>query len=298
MPPLPVPVQLVSDVHLELRSKPSNDAHFATLLRPAAPVLALCGDVGRPGSGALRAFLRWCAARFEVVLLVAGNHERYVAPSLREERAPATEAALVATLRADAALAGPNVCVLERDRVDLNDDVAVLGCTLWSHVPPPFEALVADGVADYVYVWTDDGGRGVRRATVADTNAWHARDVAWLRRQLTDLEDEAAAGGARRRVLVLTHHVPTTSPALVPLACVGQPLNAAFNSDAGEALLAGRGGQAVVAWFAGHSHVAGSAPLTRAGAAVDARVYVNAFGYAGREHDSIRQWSRTAVIGV
>ncbi len=66
-----VRIQILSDVHLEMRGTCSFD--FPVL----APVLALLGDIGDPGTEAYADFLKCQATRFERVLVLCGNHEAY-----------------------------------------------------------------------------------------------------------------------------------------------------------------------------------------------------------------------------
>jgi len=42
-----------------------------------APILALCGDIAKPDTPAYRELLTKYAPLFELVLVIAGNHEYY-----------------------------------------------------------------------------------------------------------------------------------------------------------------------------------------------------------------------------
>jgi hypothetical protein len=68
-----VRLQILSDVHPEMRGVHAASFDFPVL----APVLALLGDIGDPGTDAYADFLKRQATRFERVLVLCGNHEAY-----------------------------------------------------------------------------------------------------------------------------------------------------------------------------------------------------------------------------
>ena len=68
-------IQYASDLHLEYYDK----IPFPLLLKPAAPVLALAGDLGHPGRRAYRDLLHYCSRNWARVFVVAGNSELYSA---------------------------------------------------------------------------------------------------------------------------------------------------------------------------------------------------------------------------
>eukprot|EP01050_Picozoa_sp_SAG11_P002948 SAG11_NODE_157_length_14147_cov_8.545202_10_plen_313_part_00 len=129
-----------------------------------------------------------------------------------------------------------------RSVVDLPDsNVRLIGCTLWSEVGAEDAQAVEGGLSDYRAIKiaqvrqadhasasaaggvdASSGGAMIRRTcTVADTNAWHARELRWLEAQLE------AAAVASRRVVVLSHHAPTFHGACAP-EHNGSPIAAAF----------------------------------------------------------------------
>lgn len=321
-------VSYVSDVHLETwnPATPPGEVPWEKLVAPgAAPVLALCGDVGRPGSPLLRGLLAWAAPRWEAVLVVRGNHDAWGATAHprhwkhRPHDPPRMAHELLEVLVADAAAAGPNVHVLERGAyAHPGSGVVFLGCPLWTAVPPAAVAAVEDVIGDYKYIaqpeHSDDGEGGngseeggsaaaahtntadcaprpfprrlrLRPATTDDTNAWHARDAAWLSGAIAHAIQGSGNGvGGATRIVLLTHHLPEQHAALTPPAYRGDTrLAPAFATpgllgrvlaDAGDA----RG--VVRAWLCGHSHVAATLAVPHPlapGATVT--VAVNALGY-------------------
>ena len=93
--------------------------------------------------------------------------------------------------------------LLDRVRLDLSDEVTILGCTLWSNIPSASVEAVGKGMNDF---------KQVRSWTVEDHNAEHAADVEWLTQQLNDIQAQEPA----RRVIVLTHHAPVIDGAIGP----------------------------------------------------------------------------------
>ena len=71
-------MQYVSDIHLEMHDKYNEGVITPSMfLKPSAPYLALCGDIGIPELKAYDVFLGWCSNNYEKVFLIAGNHEYY-----------------------------------------------------------------------------------------------------------------------------------------------------------------------------------------------------------------------------
>ena len=66
-------IQLLSDIHLEIERREEMGYDTFKIL-PAAPVLALLGDIGLASDERLFNFVRM---QFETVLYVLGNHESY-----------------------------------------------------------------------------------------------------------------------------------------------------------------------------------------------------------------------------
>mmetsp|Transcript_135059 Transcript_135059/g.431571 ORF Transcript_135059/g.431571 Transcript_135059/m.431571 type:complete len:391 (+) Transcript_135059:51-1223(+) len=122
-------VQVASDLHLEFYEELPP---FSQILQPAAPVLALLGDIsalGHPrGIKVYEQFLEECCQHFDLVLLLAGNHEFYSNTASKK-----TAQDILAYLRGLSA-SNPKLLVLENDSVDV-EGVKIAGTTLWSAIP-------------------------------------------------------------------------------------------------------------------------------------------------------------------
>ncbi|KJX92447.1 hypothetical protein TI39_contig5852g00007 [Zymoseptoria brevis] len=174
-------IQYMSDLHLE-RIK------YNFTVTKAAPVLILAGDIGRFCDYDL--YLDFLAkqcepGRFDIVLLIPGNHEFY--GSSRDAGLAAAE-----RLVNEPSMHG-KLHLMNRGRFDLpGSDATILGCTLHSHI--------ADGYTKL----TNDFAR-IEKWSVKSHNAEHHTDLAWLRQSLLDLKEHEP----KRQVIIVTHYAPT-----------------------------------------------------------------------------------------
>jgi hypothetical protein len=224
-------IQYASDLHLEIL----GTVPFPSLLKPVAPVLALAGDIGNPKSPDYQNFLKYCSSNWDHVVVVAGNHEFY-------NKKPGTPSTVAERLQAcqDVATSFQNVRFLERERVDIGG-VAFLGCSLWTDLSDPAAADEAESRMNDYRLIAVEKDRPLRAADVA---SWHARDRAWLDREI------AIAAEEERPVVVLTHHLPSFDLIATKYAAAGL-INRAFASDCRPLIR-----RPVRAWIAGHTHTA------------------------------------------
>jgi hypothetical protein len=180
--------QILSDLHLEVGQQYSN-FHIPA----SAPYLILAGDIGKLSDYQLYLdFLQRQCKTFRQVFLVLGNHEFYGVSRSEGLR-------LAASLEQESAVQG-KLRVLNRTRVDVFDDVVILGCTLQSCILPSSRPIVECKVNDF---------KRIQQWTVDDHNAEHAEDVAWLQQQISAIKkDDMENGHSQRRILVVTHHAP------------------------------------------------------------------------------------------
>lgn len=262
--------QLVSDIHLEFHGAEA-DVEASGDMERRAPVLILAGDIstlrGDPRA-ALRRFLRRMALRFELVVLVPGNHEYY------GMEYHAANAALAAACAA----AGANCRLLIRGALRLNGAVRVVGCTLWSHVPREHAAAVGSGLNDYRLISLANGTRGAQRLRPADTNVWHAAEREWLEAHIV------AARAASEPLVVVTHHAPLLRGTSEP-QYDNSPLIHAFATD-----LPGMLAPPVVVWMFGHTHYSSDRTLPGG-----TRVVSNQRGYFPGNRGGLRPGLRIEI---
>ena len=220
--------QIMSDLHLEV-----GQQYAKFHIQPCAPFLVLAGDIGRLADyDGFRGFLDTQCKQFRKVFLVLGNHEFFGAPR-------AQGLVLAERLENEESLKD-RLFVMNRKRVDL-PGVAILGCTLQSHVPDDSKAIVAQKINDF---------RHIGDWTVANHNAEHAKDVDWLKKDIKTIRKTEDA--SQRKILVVTHYAPAIRGTSAP-ANEGNPWSSAFSTD----LLGQHGGSpldTVQYWVFGHTH--------------------------------------------
>ena len=227
--------QFMSDLHLEVGRQ------YSTFDIPCrAPYLILAGDVGRLCDYQMYLdFLTKQCLRFLKVFLVLGNHEFYGGSRAEGLR-------FAADLEQEAALQG-RLIVLNRRRVDVSDNVIVLGCTLHSRISDVHRAVVESKVKDFTRI---------QNWTVSDHNTEHSADVEWLQNQIRDIkkgERVDSKGTTRsREIVVVTHHAPIRRGSSQPRD-ENNPWSDAFSTQ-----LVGINGNEPLSsvrwWIFGHTH--------------------------------------------
>jgi len=211
-------LHILSDIHVEFEDFEPPET--------GADVVLLAGDIHVGTRG-----LIWAQERFPSipVLYVLGNHEYY------------GEAIPKHTRRMMALSQGTNVQVLENERVVMND-VAFLGCTLWTDFRLFGDPRIAGYEAnqkmmDYRKIRISPEYRRLRSV---DTVREHHRSLAWIRRELQACDPQ--------KTIVVTHHAP--SPKSLPADYSGDLLSAAYVSDLDDVVRS----CAVPLWVHGHLH--------------------------------------------
>lgn len=210
-------LQVISDIHLEMRTSPPP-------IIVSAEVLALCGDIGQPRNENYGAFISWASQNYEHVLIVAGNHE-YWDKKLSMDK--------IDTLIEEICNKLPNVTFLNNSTCILTDNthkIKVFGTTLWTNV---------SGIPNVRRIMNDYKRITVPRDNARyplspiDVNIMHRRAIQALENEITD-----------EPMIVLSHHLPS-------LACVRER-NEYTLAYAGELdhLLK----RPIFLWLCGHTH--------------------------------------------
>ncbi|KAK3316030.1 hypothetical protein B0H66DRAFT_275381 [Apodospora peruviana] len=217
-------IQILSDLHLE---NPKGYDMFEIM--PKAPYLALLGDIGNVAAHKhdFLAFLTVQLHQFAAVLFVPGNHEAYHS-SWPETIAILREFQDDVRLKRTAPK-GPKLSSHVHSPPTLGEfvlldrnvfvppgypDIAILGCSLFSAVPPDRHMDVGLGLNDFFQTsdWTVDSHNGA-----------HARDLAWLNAQVESLQVS--------KIVILTHWTPTRDARAVEPIHVGSRIQSAFSTD-------------------------------------------------------------------
>ena len=251
---LPIKVQLASDLHLEI----NKDTPFEEILEPCAPILILAGDVGNPTDLRYSEFLEWCGSKYEKIVLIAGNHEYYSSKSAT----PLSITKRKDFIRDICEFLGDRFCFLDNTSIQLNEDVIIIGTTLWSHIKPQERFVAEYCLNDFNHIYADDDNL----LSVDTYNEMHIKCYEWLRDEIDSHKDKI--------VIVVTHHLP--SFALIADKYRDSPLNSAFASDLDHLYKRDN----VKYWFYGHSH--SSSDTIEEGC----RLVANPHGYSQKENSS------------
>ena len=209
-------IQIASDLHLEYRPKQTP----REFLEPAAPILALLGDVAPLSFPNLRPFLEWCSEHWETVLWIPGYTELLSGKTLEES---------VADMQ-DIVQALPNIMILNRDGMVSTDGFYVFGLPFWKFP------------RDEVPIWNPEFKRYVEaEPSPIDPDIMrrlYRSDLDWLR-EIT--------GSQKEPIVILSHMGPTTW--LQEQTFLGDPDKSLIIPEI-ELLMR----PPVVAWLCGYTH--------------------------------------------
>lgn len=233
--------QILSDIHLETRGD------TIPKITPSASNLILAGDIGYPSSAIYKKFLEWVSSNYDLVFLVAGNHD-YWSKTLPLDRT----IALLERMCADYS----NIVFLEQETVMLEckeRKIRVFGATLWSNLEkhPEIKYLISDYKRITMTLHPPSSKRGP--ITTKYITAIHQQTVAMLEKLLEDPTP----------LMVISHHLPS-------FACT--PFRDRY-TPAYATNLEGMLKNPIIMWVCGHSHHSMDAKIG------DVRVVSNQLGY-------------------
>lgn len=223
---------------------PSREPQSLRLIRNHTKYLALLGDVGYLVHHEIEylGFLRRQLAKFRVVFLVLGNHEPWHSTwedCLRTARRWERNFRQEKEMESQTELG--ELVILDRDKYRIEtasgETITVLGCTLFSRVPPEAAEAVSFGINDFYHTagWS-----------VEQHNAAFERDLAWLNAEVTALQ------GDGRTIVVLTHYSPTVDGRASDPRHQASPITSGFATDL-RAATCWRS-RDVKLWAFGHTH--------------------------------------------
>ncbi|OHE96961.1 calcineurin-like phosphoesterase [Colletotrichum orchidophilum] len=248
-------IQIVSDLHLE-----APKAYDVFEIVPQAPYLALLGDIGNIAAhrDECRAFLTRQLQNFRAVFFVPGNHEAY------HSSWPET----LCLLRSFEQEVGQDDSIgdfvlLDRTAYRVpGSNAVILGCSLFSLVPPESEMQVSMGLNDFFQTSDWD---------VEAHNEAHRRDVAWLNAQVAELERSDV------KIVIFSHWNPSRDGRSIDPRFAQSPITSGFATDlSGELCFRSKN---VKIWAFGHTHYNCDFRVERGGGAEPLRLIANQRGY-------------------
>ncbi|KAF2459308.1 Metallo-dependent phosphatase-like protein [Lineolata rhizophorae] len=248
-------VQILSDLHLE-----APKAYDIFEIVPKAPYLALLGDIGNiaPHKNDCIAFLTRQLKQFRAVLFILGNHEAY--HSMWSETLDILHA-FEQDVRNNASLG--EFVLLDRAIFELpGTNVIILGCSLFSFIPPESEMAVSFGLNDFFQINDWD---------VEAHNEAHRQDVAWLNAQVAELQQRNV------KIMILSHWSPSKHARSIDPKHAASPITSAFSTDLSDQVCFKN--DKVKVWAFGHTHYNCDFMVKREGDAGPLRLLANQRGY-------------------
>eukprot|EP01130_Rhizamoeba_saxonica_P009549 TRINITY_DN3887_c0_g1_i1.p1 TRINITY_DN3887_c0_g1~~TRINITY_DN3887_c0_g1_i1.p1 ORF type:complete len:293 (+),score=35.53 TRINITY_DN3887_c0_g1_i1:525-1403(+) len=181
-------IQIASDLHIEFYG---NNMPEPGIIIPSAPILALLGDIGAPFMSNYPRYLNQLSEQFELVLVIAGNHEFYDVYNQKEK--PSVDQ--IHQKIQEICDQNPKLIYMHQTRVDIAE-YSILGCTLWAFAHESQKRKLGNMLNDYRLIY--DSNRSP--ITPDYTVKWHDSDVNWIRKNILE---------ADRKSVVLTHHAPS-----------------------------------------------------------------------------------------
>lgn len=224
--------QVLSDIHLEF-SRFGFQFDFGDIVtNNGAKYLLMAGDIGYPDMQIYEQFIRYCSKIFEKVFIVAGNHE-YYATDKKKYNMSEIDNMIEDTIRHI-----DNVYYLNMAKYEIDDNIIILGCTLWTHVDEPNKETIQKRMGDYRYIHIAD-----KLVTVDDTNRIFDEQFEWLKYEVENNKDKT--------IIIMTHHLPSEQLIVEKYSGFGV-LNQAFYTELGQFIT---GNPQIKYWVCGHSHI-------------------------------------------
>jgi SAM-dependent methyltransferase len=293
----PLLIQYASDLHLEFLRPAQVDGLIDGVAR-LAPVIVLAGDVGDPFLASYARFVEAMSARFDWVVVIAGNHEFY-------GHAPEPTLARIAQVCREAG--GGNVVFLHNQAWELpagmlppgSPRVRFFGGTMWSRIRDEERAEVAAvlndfarirgfGLAEYEnehWAFADLLEAELGRAAAAEASfacgseATHASFACGSEATHASFACGSEATHGSTKLIVVSHYLP--SYRLIHADYLGSRINSAFATD-----MAAADDPRIAAWFYGHTHKGRPGP----------RFFCNPLGYPGE--NAAPSCNRVAAIDL
>ncbi len=195
---MPLKIQFVSDLHLEMR-----EYNFKNMFKITGDVLCLAGDISActtlETSKIFSDFLKYIAPKYEHIFHVAGNHEYYC------EEYPKKRAAFQETNKWLKSLEkkyenyhylNNDVFKLKRDGITYN----FFGTTLWTCVKPEMRKIIEGRMNDYEFIYYVTKS-SIVKFTAEIMNNLHVKSRVFIANAKKYI-------GPKEQSILITHHKP------------------------------------------------------------------------------------------
>jgi predicted phosphodiesterase len=270
-------IQYASDLHLEFY----KTVNFADILKPAAKHLALAGDICPPSHRLFDDFMKYVSNNWEHVYYIPGNHEYYSTHiSKWKYKAPQTMSEIYTNIQHSLKdfhniyLLGvsKNGTASTLSHYDATNNMAIIGTTLWSHIPEHDTGFIYSNMNDYKYIAIDTK----TPLHPFDMNEMHNIEYNALDAEILKWSQLGVS------ICVITHYVPSYS--LITQKYYSSPLNTGFASKS-DALIR----PCVNTWIFGHTHDTANKLLG------ETMCVANPLGYS---NDSVSTYKSNATIEI
>lgn len=170
--------QIISDIHLE--------TGIYHQLKPKAPYLILAGDIGYPETQIYKDFMKQCSKKFKKIFYTSGNHEYYNKNNKNIKSIQEIEESIKTVC-----LQFDNIYYLQNSYYDLDDNLRIVGTTLWSDIK-----IHKDDFNDYSNIYKSDK----QLITTIDTINMFNKNKEYL---------ENIIRSSDKNILIITHHLPS-----------------------------------------------------------------------------------------
>lgn len=207
--------QLLSDLHLEMGTYYN--------IKPKAPYLLLAGDIGYPESQIFKDFIKQCSKKFNKVFYTSGNHEYY---QTKENKKSIEE---IDSIIKNICNQYNNVFYLQNEYYDLDNNIRIVGSTLWSNV-----INTENLTNDYSYIYKSDKNN----ITINDTIEMFNNNKEYIQ-SIIQYSDKP--------IIIITHHLPSYKMILPKFEL--SEYKSYFASDLDNLFK-----YPIITWVCGHSH--------------------------------------------
>jgi predicted phosphodiesterase len=226
--------QIASDLHLEFYDDPKDIPKLAV----SADYLILAGDIGHPYNSHYVNYLTDLSGKYKTVFVVTGNHEYYCKYS-GENSLHTIESINEKIVEICNSL--PNVIFLNNKSFDIDDEIIIIGSTLWTNIPDKMKYYIKSRMNDYNYIWKKDNNGNFMNIGPDDVCAMHQVNVSWLTSELDKYK------GTNKKIIVVSHHLP--SDVFVHDMYKGDRILSGFMTNLDHLI-----GPNIKCWIAGHTH--------------------------------------------